>query len=69
MVKIVLITKNKSVITANVNKFSTETLHKKCKFRSADDFKKRATMKKALGNIQLPNANELMLKVLLDEEK
>ena len=34
-----------------------------------NDFKKRATMKKALGNIQLPNANALMLKVLLDEEK
>ncbi len=39
-------------------------------FRSLiNDFKKRAKMKKALGNIQLPNANELMLKVLLDEEK
>jgi len=34
-----------------------------------NDFKKRATMKKALGNIRLPNANELMLKVLLNEEK
>lgn len=34
-----------------------------------NDFKKRATMKQALNNIQVPNANELMLKVLLDEEK
>jgi UDP-N-acetylglucosamine--N-acetylmuramyl-(pentapeptide) pyrophosphoryl-undecaprenol N-acetylglucosamine transferase len=34
-----------------------------------NDFKKRETMKLALNNIPLPNANELMLNVLLDEEK
>ena len=34
-----------------------------------NDNKKRATMKKSLNNIPVSNANELMLKVLLDEEK
>jgi len=34
-----------------------------------NNFKKRETMKQALNNIPLPNANELMLNVLLDEEK
>ena len=33
------------------------------------DFKKRTIMKQSLNNIPLPNANELMLKVLLNEEK
>ena len=41
MVKIVLVDKNKKVKTINVNKFSIDTLYKKCKFRSPDDFKKR----------------------------
>ena len=45
MVKIVIVSKGKAVKTANVNKFSVDTLHKKCKFRSADDFKKRTTWK------------------------
>jgi UDP-N-acetylglucosamine--N-acetylmuramyl-(pentapeptide) pyrophosphoryl-undecaprenol N-acetylglucosamine transferase len=34
-----------------------------------NDITKRTIMKKALNNIPVPNANELMLKVLLDEEK
>jgi len=34
-----------------------------------NDYEKRASMKLALNNIPLPNANELMLKVLLHEEK
>ena len=34
-----------------------------------NDFKKRETMREALNNIPLPNANELMLNALLDEEK
>ena len=33
------------------------------------DFKKRTIMKQSLNNIPLPKANELMLKVLLNEEK
>ena len=45
MVKLVIVSKNKSIKTANVNKFSVETLYKKCKFRSSDDFEKRATWK------------------------
>jgi len=45
MVKIVIVAKGKAVKTANINKFSVDTLHKKCKFRSADDFKKRTTWK------------------------
>ena len=34
-----------------------------------NDIKKRTIMKKALDNIPVPNANKLMLKVLLDEKK
>ena len=34
-----------------------------------NDITKRTIMKKALNNIPVPNANELMLKVLLDEKK
>ena len=33
-----------------------------------EDYKKRETMKKALNNILIPNANELMKKILLDEK-
>ena len=45
MVKIVIVGKGKSFKTANVNKFTVETLYKKCKFRSADNFERRTTWK------------------------
>ena len=43
MVKIVIVEKNKSFKTANINKFSVDTLYKKCKFSSNEGFMKRTT--------------------------
>ena len=43
MVKIVVIMKDKTVNTLNVNQFDEDKLYRKCKFRSAENFEKRTT--------------------------
>ena len=45
MQKIVIITKKGSPKTENVKSLTLDTLYKKCKFRKADNFAKRATWK------------------------
>ena len=45
MVKVVIIDKQGNVKTSTVNKFSLDTLYKKCKFRDSENFEKRHTWK------------------------